>query len=209
MAGVPPTGRATAPVAGTLVPAHPFDALILAGGRGRRLGGADKALLTVTGVRLLDHVLDAVAGAGRAVVVGPSRETLREVRWAREQPPGGGPVAGLAAGLPLVMAPVVAVLAVDLPFLRPEHVLRLCAELTPGDAGVVLSDDGGRAQVLAGVWQTAALREALPAIPAGVAMHRLVRGLRVRQVVLPGRPWRDVDTPADLASARTPSTGEC
>ncbi|MGZ4513114.1 MAG: NTP transferase domain-containing protein, partial [Mycobacterium sp.] len=103
--------------------------------------------LTVTGVRLLDHVLDVVAGAGRAVVVGPSRETLREVRWAREQPPGGGPVARLAAGLPLVMAPVVAVLAVDLPFLRPEHVLRLCAELTPGDAGVVLSDDGASAML--------------------------------------------------------------
>ena len=163
----------------------------------------------MTGFRLLDQVLDAVAGAGRAVVVGPSHETLQDVRRAREQPPEGGPVAGLAAGLPLVTAPVVAVLAVDLPFLRPEHVLRLCAELTPGDAGVVLSDDGGRAQVLAGVWQTAALREALPAIPAGVAMHRLVRGLRVRQVVLPGRPWRDVDTPADLASARTPSAWEC
>ena len=169
----------------------------------------DKALLTVTGGRLLDHVLDAVAGAERVVVVGPSRETLRDVRWAREQPPGGGPVAGLAAGLPLEMAPVVAVLAVDLPFLRPEHVLRLCAELAPGDAGAVLSDDGGRAQVLAGVWQTAALRGAVPAIPAGVAMRRLVSGLRVRQVVLPGRPWCDVDTPADLASARTPPTGEC
>ncbi|WP_438949006.1 NTP transferase domain-containing protein, partial [Streptomyces harbinensis] len=36
-----------------------FDAIVLAGGAARRLGGADKAAVTVGGRPLLDRVLDA------------------------------------------------------------------------------------------------------------------------------------------------------
>jgi len=40
-----------------------FDAVVLAGGAGRRLGGVDKALVEVGGQDLLTRVLGAVAGA--------------------------------------------------------------------------------------------------------------------------------------------------
>ena len=76
-----------------------------------------------------------------------------------------------------------------------------------GTAGAVLTDDEGADQVLAGVWRSAALRGALPPAPAGVAMRRLVGELPLRRVALPGRPWCDVDIPADLAAARTQVTG--
>ncbi len=207
----------------------PFDAVVLAGGAGRRLGGADKAALTVAGTSMLDRILAAVEDADRIVVVGPARPVRRHVLWTCERPPGGGPVAGLAAGLALVRAPVVAVLAVDLPFLRSAHVRALRHALggrraggteggidggtegAPGGAeggphnravGAVLVDDEGADQVLAGVWRSAALRGALPAAPAGVAMWRLIGELPLCRVALPGRPWRDVDVPADLAAAR-------
>jgi len=147
------------------------------------------------------------------------------VLWTREQPPGGGPVAGLAAGLALVRAPVVAVLAVDLPFLRPAHVRALRRALAEGGgpaggaraaggapgaggvAGAVLIDDEGANQVLAGVWRSAALRGALPPAPVGVAMRHLIGELPLRRVALSGLPWRDVDFPADLAAARSQMTG--
>lgn len=84
-----------------------LDVIVLAGGTGRRLGGACKPDVLVAGRRMLDHVLDGVAGlrgrglpAGRVVVVAPQQVALPDgVLRALEDPPLGGPVAGVAAGL--------------------------------------------------------------------------------------------------------------
>src|SRR3954466_1211532 len=92
-----------------------WDAVVLAGGRARRMGSDDKLLLDVGGRSMLSRVLDAVAGAGRIVVVGPRRAVDVEVElvWCREQPEGSGPAAALRAGLEHVEAPLVAVVAGD------------------------------------------------------------------------------------------------
>ena len=47
-----------------------YDAIIVAGGRGTRLGGVSKPDLSVGGMPLLDRTLVAVAGAQFAVIVG-------------------------------------------------------------------------------------------------------------------------------------------
>ncbi len=80
-----------------------FDAIVLAGGEGRRFEGASKPDVEVDGRRMIDHVLDAVAGARRIAVVAPpefdvGREDPRIVQT-MEDPPLGGPAAGVAAGL--------------------------------------------------------------------------------------------------------------
>ncbi|MBT2472738.1 NTP transferase domain-containing protein, partial [Streptomyces sp. ISL-66] len=54
-----------------------YDAIVLAGGAARRLGGADKPGLLVGGRPLLDRVLDACADARTTVVVGGRRPTAR------------------------------------------------------------------------------------------------------------------------------------
>src|SRR5699024_10021844 len=77
----------------------PYDAVIMSGGTGQRLGGRDKAMVHAAGRPLLARALDAVAGASRIVVVGPERPVGRAVTFVREDPPGSGPLAGLAAGL--------------------------------------------------------------------------------------------------------------
>src|SRR5665648_985882 len=76
-----------------------FDAIVLAGGEGIRLGGVDKAAVPVGGRPMLAHVLDAVAGARRTVVVAPPTVATFGVDRVQEDPPLGGPAAGLAAGL--------------------------------------------------------------------------------------------------------------
>ncbi|MEU8757579.1 DUF6457 domain-containing protein [Streptomyces sp. NPDC048659] len=76
-----------------------YDALVLAGGAARRLGGADKPGVRVGGRSLLDRVLAGCRDAGTTVVVAAPRTTARPVTWAREDPPGGGPLAALDAGL--------------------------------------------------------------------------------------------------------------
>jgi molybdopterin-guanine dinucleotide biosynthesis protein A len=181
-----------------------YDAIVLAGGRAARLGGAAKPQLRVDGVTLLDRVVAAVSDAGQVVVVGPQQPVTGQVRFCREDPPGGGPVAAIAAGLPLTTAHVVVVLAADLPSIAPA-VPALLAALPP-DGVALLVDDGGRANYLAAAWQRHTLLAALAALgdPAG-ASARALAGLAAQVQVADRVGWgRDCDTWDDLAQARAP-----
>ncbi len=185
-------------------PVPALGAVVLAGGRGRRLGGTEKARLQVDGVSLLERALAATATADPVVVVGPQVPTGRPVGWTREQPPGGGPAAGLLAGLDaLDPRPVlVCVLAVDMPLVDAGTVGRLRAALERrGDAdGAVLRDHTGRRQPLAAVYRTAALLAVRPDRDAenGLPMHRLVAALSLVEVPATGEEAHDVDTWEDL-----------
>ncbi|WP_043628012.1 NTP transferase domain-containing protein [Nonomuraea candida] len=188
------------PSSGDAGPVPVYDAVVLAGGQARRLGGADKPGLTVGGRSLLEHVLAAVASARRTVVAGPERD-LPGVVFVREDPPGGGPVPALAAGLARVTAPWVALLAGDLPFMTAAHVTALLAAARRAGGGVVLLDDEGREQWLAGAWPAAELKAALAGYP-GRSLKGLLAPLVRARLRLPGRPWFDCDTMDDLEEAR-------
>lgn len=183
-----------------------FDAVVLAGGGGRRLGGVDKPALVVGERSLLDTVLLACAAASRTVVVGPERPTSRPVQWAREEPTGGGPAAALGAGLAGVTEATVVLLAADLPFITVDSVALLLASVE-GD-GALLVDDGGRDQLLCSAWRTTALRSALAGQRlAGGALRSVLAPLSAARVSVPtieGRaaPWTDCDTPGELSRAR-------
>ncbi|MEU5117474.1 NTP transferase domain-containing protein [Streptomyces asoensis] len=187
-------------------PAH--DAVVLAGGGARRLGGADKPGVRVGGRALLDRVLGACADARTTVVVAEPRPTARPVRWAREDPPGGGPVAALDAGLRRTAADDVLVLSADLPFLAADTVRRLVSTLRAGRAeGVLLTDADGRDQPLVAVYRSAALRRELAALAAdqgaltGLPLRRLTAGLDLTRVPDPVASF-DCDTWDDIAAAR-------
>lgn len=170
-----------------------FDAIVVAGGSGTRLGGRDKAELVVAGGRLLDIVIAACADAQRTVVVGPQRPTARGVVWTCEDPPGGGPCAAVVAGLQHVTAAVVVLLAVDLPHLTPALVRRLAA-----DAPVIAVDGDGREQWLLSAWPTEVLR----GLPDHGSLARALGPLThaTRPV---GSAAADIDTPDDLRQAAT------
>ncbi len=188
---------------GPVPPTRP-DVVVLAGGRSARLG-RDKAAVRVGGLPLLDRVLRAAGPVGdRLVVAGDRRhlvERTPEPLWCREDPPGGGPVAGVAAALVHVRAARVLVLAVDLPFLTADA---LRALLRAGPAAVAVDADG-RDQHLIGCWPTDRLRAAVPEEPAGRSWRSVVAGLGATRVRLPGDPppETDCDTAADLARARS------
>ena len=221
--GVPRTGGPAGPSAAP-GPAAGFDAIVLAGGRGRRAGGAGKPGLMVAGRPLVAWVVGAAADAGarRVVLVGPAwpGELAGQppppggLVTVREEPPGGGPVPALRRGLAEVAAPAVAVLAADLPFLRAPHVRLLVAAATEGPdrpLGAVFADSGGQPQWLAGCWQTGPLTAA-----AGPYSGSSLRGLLgplgpalLRYHLRAGEPppWLDCDTPEDLRRARMAGTG--
>ena len=182
-------------------------AVLLAGGKGSRLGGADKALLRVGGATLLDRALDALAGL-EVVVVGPPRD-LCAVRVVREDPSLGGPAAAVVAGL-AALAPVdeVLLLAVDLPRL-PEALPLLLAAPSAGD-GTVAVDEGGRVQWLLGRYRTGPLLAAAATLgdPEGRPLRVLLGGLALTRLHLPPGLEADVDTVADARRAGVVLPGE-
>lgn len=188
-----------------------YDAVVLAGGRARRLGGASKPDVEVGGVALLDHALAAVVDASHVVVVGPPQVARPGVATVLEDPPDGGPVAGLAAGLDALPADgpdVVVVLACDVPGagrVLPALLAAIATDLTAADLGA--GPDGarmvgpdGRPQHLVAVYRRASLRAALDRLPAvhGAAMHRLVEGMRLVDVADDAGATVDADTWADV-----------
>jgi molybdopterin-guanine dinucleotide biosynthesis protein A len=182
----------------------PFDAVILAGGAATRFGGVDKPGLDLDGRPLLAHVLDAVAPAQRRVVVGPPRAVPRGVLLCRESPPGGGPVAALAAGIVHTSASSVVVLAADLPWIGPA-VVRLLAGLEAGKVeAAILVDRNGRLNPLAAAWRRSTLLAALAREPpTGRAMRQLLDAVPLVLITDEDGWSLDCDTQADLDRART------
>jgi molybdopterin-guanine dinucleotide biosynthesis protein A len=179
-------------------------AVILSGGRGQRLGGADKATLELGGRSLLDRALVAVADAAEVVVVGPEVATSRPVAFTRESPPGSGPLAGLAAGVAALAGSYehVVVLAVDMPLVDAATVARILAAADGVDAAWLVDADGRRQ--LAG-----AVRPSLVPSPAeaeGGAMRTLMESGSSRDVPAVGAEAEDVDEWTDLERLRGDET---
>jgi molybdopterin-guanine dinucleotide biosynthesis protein A len=193
--------------------AQPWAAVILAGGRARRLGGTDKPGIAIGGRTLAASAVGAAVAAdtSQIIVVGPPRPELitatpaTAIEFTCEDPPGGGPVPALRAGLDLVTEPWLVLLAGDMPFLRERHLQAvLCAARQSG--GAMMVDDSGRPQWLASCWRTTDLRRAL-ATYSGDSLRGLLEPWRGVPVVMPPEPgqpapWLDCDTPADLTAAR-------
>ncbi|WP_080795434.1 molybdenum cofactor guanylyltransferase [Corynebacterium pacaense] len=185
-----------------------MDVIVLAGGRGRRMGGRDKALLRVGGRRLIDHLLSGlgeIGGVNRVVVVS-SRITTADVGVpvVKEDRPFSGPVPAILAGLGALRhqpAAATAVLAVDAP-LSPSLLPDLHRALLGGraDAAVIRSGDG-RVQPLCAVWTTRSLWCCITAMgdTDNQSVMTLIKAAgRVVELAGTGAE-RDYDTVGDLA----------
>lgn len=177
-------------------------AVVLCGGAGRRFGG-DKTRALLDEGSLLDHLLDDLPGGWVVVCVGGARPTNRAVRWCREDPPGGGPVAAVAAALPRVDGPVVVLLGGDMPYAAGPAGDLVSRLRDAGDVDAVVARDGaGRLQPLLAAYRVDALRAAVPERPAGTPLMRLLDPLRTLVVPVGDDASLDVDTAEDLERAR-------
>ncbi len=179
-----------------------YDAVIIAGGQGERLGGVSKADLVIAGERLLDTVLRAVDGARTRVVVGEV-DVPYSVLQTMEEPPGSGPAAGVEAGLDAVTEPAewTVLLACDLPGAVAAVAELLAAVDEAADVdGFCLVHADGKAQWLYGVYRTAALRAAFASFDGAtnLSLRRLLADRTLVLVASAGADASDIDTPADL-----------
>ncbi|MEU1122035.1 NTP transferase domain-containing protein [Streptomyces sp. NPDC005899] len=186
-----------------------YDAIVLAGGAAKRLGGADKPGLRVGGRALLDRVLAACTDARTTVVVGSRRPTTRPVLWTRETPPGGGPLAALGAGLRQITEETVLVLSADLPFLQEATVRSLLDAIRTGTGeGALCTDPNGRDQPLVAGYRAEPLRRELALLAtehgtlAGLPLRLLTAELDLARVEAGPLASFDCDTWEDVAAAR-------
>ncbi len=186
-------------------------AVVLAGGGSRRFG-SDKLTAEIAGRPLLDHALDGLAAEIAVAIVGPTRSLSRPVTVLREDPPGGGPAAGLITGLVWALS-TDAVAIVTLPGDAPaggRAAMALLAELDRRSADAVVGVDGsGRDQVLQLALRPAAARRLVElAGPDGghdQSVRRLVNALAPARLTLSADQSRDIDTVDQLRHFRNPS----
>ena len=177
--------------------------IVLCGGTSRRMAGRDKTRELLAGTTVLDHLLNDLPLSWTVVCVGDERATTRSVRWYRESPAGGGPVAGIAAGLEAVDAKICVVVGGDMPFAAGAlSTLVDTLKSHPGLDAVLASDPDGRTQPLLAAYRSEALRAALPLEPTGARLMAVVDSLQIDTVDCEATTTLDVDTPEALEQAR-------
>lgn len=179
--------------------------LVLAGGRGLRLGGADKALLPLAGRPLLAWLLPRlvvqVAAAAISANGDPARFAAFGLPVLPDRVPDQGPLAGLLAGLDWAAgqgAQALLSVPADTPFIPCE----LAARLAPAPC---CAHSFGRAHHLVALWPVDcrdALRDLL-ARPGSRAVGRFADAIGQRGVAFDDAPdpFINLNTPDDLAEA--------
>ncbi|WP_225989514.1 molybdenum cofactor guanylyltransferase, partial [Rhodococcus erythropolis] len=187
----------------------PTAAVILAGGRGTRMGGVDKPGLLVHGRRLLDIALSATSHLDAVVVVGPHRPELDPgITQTQESPAGAGPVEAIWAGLSATRLPdnaVVVVLASDLPHIEAESVDALIAATSTDNPVTCAVDENNRTQFLFSAWTFRELRQRLSTLRESSGLENQPMKAIVTEPfsTLSVAGTTDCDTPEDIDRARS------
>jgi len=194
-----------------------FAAVVLAGGRGERLGGVVKANLSIGGIRLLDRVVGALGDLPSPILVAHGAVPPAQLDLGPALLPVpdlaadyAGPLAGLAgavAWLARAETPTELILSVaaDTPFVPTDFTSRML-EAVQGQQAVVAGHRGERYPTNA-IWRFAAIAHLHDQVLAGTAprsLKRLAEGLHAPLLEWPeiagGDPFANANTPADLAA---------
>ncbi|CAN5437103.1 molybdenum cofactor guanylyltransferase MobA [soil metagenome] len=127
--------------------------LVLAGGRGARMGHADKGLQSFRGAPLISHVLQRLAPQVGRLIINANRNLHEYEKYGHPVKPDAmhgfhGPLAGLQTGLQFCETPYLLSVPCDSPFLPDDLVARLSAALLADDAelAVAITNEDGRRQ---------------------------------------------------------------
>jgi molybdopterin-guanine dinucleotide biosynthesis protein A len=183
--------------------------VILAGGQNRRMGGADKAFLTVNGETVFARTLAVLRECFPQIVVvsnRPEKYAAFDVQVTSDEFVGRGPLAGIHAALGVVRLPYAFVVACDMPFLRVEPIAFLVQRVAHQEAIVPWWD--GDIEPLHAVYASRlrtpmgealergahAIRDFLPAIEIEYIPEEMMR-----EVEGADESFRNVNTPEEAA----------
>jgi molybdopterin-guanine dinucleotide biosynthesis protein A len=198
-------------------PIHPPTlGLVLAGGLARRMGGGDKALITIGGAAILDRVIARLQPATTAIILNANGDPARFARYglpvvADSVPDFAGPLAGILAGLDWAAAHApglewIASAPGDCPFLPHDLVPRLHQVREAAGTPLACARSGDWRHPVVGVWpvslradlRRALVEEGLHKIEVWTARH----GIAIAEwPTMPLDPFFNVNTPQDAAAA--------
>jgi molybdopterin-guanine dinucleotide biosynthesis protein A len=131
--------------------------LILAGGRGSRMGGVDKGLQNFNGIPLALHTLMRLGPQVESVMVNANRnlsayESFGASVWPDASADFAGPLSGFLVGLERAETPYVLTVPCDTPRLPLDLAERLAEALIREDADIAMAaapetDDSGQTQI--------------------------------------------------------------
>lgn len=121
--------------------------IVLAGGKGRRMGGADKGLVKFLGKPLVAHVIQRLEPQVSEILISANREIESYSGFGYPVVPDeiegfAGPLAGLHKGLLLARHPYIITVPCDTPLLPMSLVHRLMRGLLDRDADVAIAKTG-------------------------------------------------------------------
>jgi molybdopterin-guanine dinucleotide biosynthesis protein A len=173
--------------------------LVLCGGKSRRMG-TDKALLPFEGEPLVLRVARRLGRAASPVLLAPGiRGRLGDLGYDEvgDEAKDAGALGGLVAGLAASPYPLLAVVAVDMPFVSPEVVGLLARRVSDDDAAIPATKGG--LEPLHAVYSVRALHALRAALDARQLGLREVVAERLRLRVLPESEWRTADPSGGFA----------
>ena len=164
--------------------------LVLAGGRGSRMGGVDKGLQNHLGMPLAQHALQRLAPQVGPLLINANRNldayaAMGVPVCADVLPDYAGPLAGFMAGLERCTTPWLVTVPCDSPLFPIDLITRLAEALTEADADIAMAatlEDGVQRVQPVFCLMKASLKDSLAAFTQGgqrkidrwTALHRCV-----------------------------------
>ncbi|MET0070173.1 MAG: molybdenum cofactor guanylyltransferase MobA [Candidatus Thiodiazotropha sp.] len=126
-------------------------AVILAGGRGRRMGGEDKGLIELNGEPLIQHVITSIAPQVGQILINANRNQARYQAFGYPVVADSllnyqGPLAGFIAALEAITTEDMLTLPCDGPLVPADMVERLYQARQAASADIAVAHDGKRLQ---------------------------------------------------------------
>jgi molybdenum cofactor guanylyltransferase len=135
----------------TAIHADHITAVILAGGKARRMGGEDKGLIELGGRRLIEYIIAALRSQVDSIIVNANRHLDTYGEYGLPVVPDMlsdylGPLVGMASGMQATDRPWIVTAPCDSPFIPAELVTTLSTTLSQQQADICVAHDGERMQ---------------------------------------------------------------
>lgn len=124
-----------------------IDAVILAGGMARRMGGDDKGLVELNGKAMIAHTIERIKPQVKEILINANRNQTRYAEYgftvlSDEHTGFLGPLAGMITAMGHTQADYLLVVPCDCPLLPRDLVARLLAAIEANDAELAVASDG-------------------------------------------------------------------
>jgi len=168
-------------------PGHDITAVILAGGKARRMGGEDKGLIELHGRPLLDYIIAGLRPQTGRILVNANRNLARYRAFGFPVVTDlmgdfFGPLVGMATGMQAADTPFILAVPCDSPFVPARLCELLSHALEKEDADISVAHDGVRMQPVVALLRCGLLPDLLSYLEEGgrkidtwYAQHRLAQ----------------------------------